>query len=79
MCVGSYGCNDRIEWITNQHYEGVLRSLKGELRRTASNIRSDDYQLIIVRRIPQAFGLGISFRLKLELNRLYVLQWPKSQ
>jgi hypothetical protein len=78
-CVGGYGGSDRIAWIISQHYEGVLKALNGELRRTTSNICSDDYQLVIVRRIPQTFGLGISFRLKLELNRLYAPQWPKCQ
>jgi len=40
----------------SQHYEGASKTLKGELRRTASNIRSGDYnyQFVIVRRIPEA-------------------------
>ena len=53
--------------------------LTGELRRTAPDVRSDDHQLVIMRRIPQAFGLGISLRLELELDRLCAMQLPQCQ
>ena len=57
----------------SQQYDDFNKHLKGKLQRTTPNIRSDDYQLVIMRRIPYTFSLGISFRLQLKLDRMYAL------
>ena len=59
--------------VFSQHYDDFNKQLKGKLQRTTSNIRSNDYQLVIMRRIPYTFSLGISFRLQLKLDRMYAL------